>query len=505
MTFFSHQRVSQIILGVVVSIIVLTFIFSGIDNMKGWSLNSSQVASVDGSSIEYRDFQTKLAQQVQMYSQMMGGKTLSQKELEQFGIKQRVLQGMIQQKLLQNLGETLNLNPSATQLTEEIKKLPYFVTNKQFDVEKYKMILANNGYTPQSFEDIFRRDLLTRKVEESLGNVQVSKNFGYAVSQFKSKKLTATAFRIQKNKLQKQITITPEQVKTFLADASSKIKIESHFARRKPELDRPEQVEARHILFKVEDPAKEQEVEKRASELKAKLTVANFSEYADKVTEDPSGKGQGGKLGKFSRGRMVPEFEDAIFKMKPGTIEGPIKTQFGYHIILLDSKTPEVNAKLADFTDMMAREILQEDNQDALKSLVAKTKTELEAVVATGNQKQLEELQKKYEAQMSFEQPLNLWDGKIATITLEDDQLEKIFSQTPTSPLAYGFENASSLLVVGVKIPAAVAGAKTEDPAVQADREKMTLQFQIARQIREKALGRLTEQAKIFQNPDLMN
>ena len=223
------------------------------------------------------------------------------------------------------------------------------------------------------------------------------------------------------------------------------------------------------------------------------------------MTEDPSGKGQGGKLGKFSRGRMVPEFEDAIFKMKPGTIEGPIKTQFGYHIILLDSKTPEVNAKLADFTDMMAREILQEDNQDALKSLVAKTKTELEAVVATGNQKQLEELQKKYEAQMSFEQPLNLWDGKIATITLEDDQLEKVFSQTSATPVAYSFENASSLLVVGVKVPTTVAGAKIEDPGVLAEREKMTLQFQIARQIREKALGRLTEQAKIFQNPDLMN
>ena len=49
--------------------------------------------------------------------------------------------------------------------------------------------------------------------------------------------------------------------------------------------------------------------------------------------EDPSGKGRGGKLGTFGRGRMVPEFDKATFALEPGQTSGVIETAFGYHII----------------------------------------------------------------------------------------------------------------------------------------------------------------------------
>jgi parvulin-like peptidyl-prolyl isomerase len=60
---------------------------------------------------------------------------------------------------------------------------------------------------------------------------------------------------------------------------------------------------------------------------------ADFAALADKYTEDPSGKGRGGKLGVFPRGRMVPEFDQATFALKPGEVSGPVETSFGYHII----------------------------------------------------------------------------------------------------------------------------------------------------------------------------
>jgi parvulin-like peptidyl-prolyl isomerase len=68
----------------------------------------------------------------------------------------------------------------------------------------------------------------------------------------------------------------------------------------------------------------------------AKKNPADFAALADKYTEDPSGKGRGGKLGVFPRGRMVPEFDQATFALKPGEVSGVVETAFGYHIIYRD-------------------------------------------------------------------------------------------------------------------------------------------------------------------------
>jgi hypothetical protein len=65
----------------------------------------------------------------------------------------------------------------------------------------------------------------------------------------------------------------------------------------------------------------------------AKQPGANFAALADEYTEDPSGKGRGGKLGTFTRGRMVKEFEEATFGLEPGGVSGVVETAFGYHII----------------------------------------------------------------------------------------------------------------------------------------------------------------------------
>jgi parvulin-like peptidyl-prolyl isomerase len=66
---------------------------------------------------------------------------------------------------------------------------------------------------------------------------------------------------------------------------------------------------------------------------KASAPGADFAALADQYTEDPSGKGRGGKLGTFGRGRMVPEFEKATFELSPGQSSAVVETAFGFHII----------------------------------------------------------------------------------------------------------------------------------------------------------------------------
>ncbi len=81
---------------------------------------------------------------------------------------------------------------------------------------------------------------------------------------------------------------------------------------------------ARHILVPTE---------KECLSLKEQIGAgARFEEVAKKHSKCPSG-GQGGDLGKFSPGQMVPEFDTVVFTAEVGKVHGPVKTQFGYHLI----------------------------------------------------------------------------------------------------------------------------------------------------------------------------
>ena len=88
-------------------------------------------------------------------------------------------------------------------------------------------------------------------------------------------------------------------------------------------------VKASHILV-----SSLEEANKVISELK---NGKEFGELARKYSSCPSGK-QGGDLGFFSKGQMVKEFEDAAFSLEVGSVSGPVKTQFGYHIIKVTEK-----------------------------------------------------------------------------------------------------------------------------------------------------------------------
>ncbi len=87
---------------------------------------------------------------------------------------------------------------------------------------------------------------------------------------------------------------------------------------------------ARHILVKSEEAC---------NDLKTKIEAgADFGDMAKQHSDCPSGK-DGGSLGEFSPGQMVPEFDEVVFKEDIGKVHGPIKTQFGFHLIEITSRS----------------------------------------------------------------------------------------------------------------------------------------------------------------------
>src|SRR5207248_4853731 len=91
-----------------------------------------------------------------------------------------------------------------------------------------------------------------------------------------------------------------------------------------------EEVRARHILVETEDEAK--------AIVQQIKDGGDFAEVAKEKSKDPGSAKDGGDLGYFVKGNMVPEFADVAFKMYPGQVSNPVKSQFGWHVIKLEDR-----------------------------------------------------------------------------------------------------------------------------------------------------------------------
>lgn len=148
------------------------------------------------------------------------------------------------------------------------------------------------------------------------------------------------AMNIKMKKLiEPYISISDEEISTYFED-------------KKDMLNQKEQVKASHILV---------ETKEKAEEVKQKISTGeDLAELAKEYSMDNSNKDKGGELGFFSRGQMLPEFEEVAFSLKIGEISEPVKTQLGYHIIRVDEKKEAKEAKFEDSKEQIRNSILEE-------------------------------------------------------------------------------------------------------------------------------------------------
>jgi foldase protein PrsA len=149
--------------------------------------------------------------------------------------------------------------------------------------------------------------------------------------------------------------------------------VQAYLAKNHRLLDTGEQVRAKHIL--VPDLKTAQLVE---AQLKAGAT---FESLAAKYSTDPSSKSKGGELGFFSKGQMVPPFEAAAFSQPIGVVGPPVKSPFGYHIIVVEERKPPVVATMANSGDKIRAQLKQTKEQQEipvfLQGLRAKAKIDI--------------------------------------------------------------------------------------------------------------------------------
>jgi peptidyl-prolyl cis-trans isomerase C len=140
-----------------------------------------------------------------------------------------------------------------------------------------------------------------------------------------------------------------------------------------------EEVHARHILIRA-TPGDEKASKEAEDKIKAIIVRLNkgedFAKVAAEVTEDPSGKANGGDLGYFAKEQMVPEFAEVAFKLDKGKISGPVKTQFGWHVIKVEDKRTKAPPKFDEVKGQLEQYVTRKAQADLVTSLRASAKIE---------------------------------------------------------------------------------------------------------------------------------
>ena len=154
-------------------------------------------------------------------------------------------------------------------------------------------------------------------------------------------------------------------IKSSVSDADARKIYDEQVAKIKPE----EEVSARHILV---------ESEEKAKELKEKIKAGgDFAALAKEHTKDTGSKEDGGNLGYFSHGQMVPQFEEVVFKLNKGDVSDPVKTQFGWHLIKIEDKRFKQPPAFDIVKDRIIQSQLLQKAQQSAVALRAKSKIEL--------------------------------------------------------------------------------------------------------------------------------
>lgn len=185
-----------------------------------------------------------------------------------------------------------------------------------------------------------------KQLLEQLISFEVFYNYGKEMEYDKTKEYT-TAIEIMERDALTQFSVNKVISQAELTDKE----VEDYYNANKANFVVGEMISAKHILVDTEELAKEV-----AEEIKNGMT---FGDAATKYSTCPS-KAQGGNLGKFGKGQMVPEFEEAAFNLEIGKVSEPVKTQFGYHLIQVEEKQEATEKSFDEVKDLIRTNLLQE-------------------------------------------------------------------------------------------------------------------------------------------------
>jgi peptidyl-prolyl cis-trans isomerase D len=318
------------------------------------------IVVVGDESFGLREFGRIRAQRESMLQQQLGAefdaRALSD-TLDQFAI-----QSLIERAILSQEASALGITVSKSEIERSISSNPFFADEAgRFNPDQFKSWAEYEFGNQRNFIREQRSAMLTGKLMRTLAQLaQVSEGEARQAAIRRMEQVQIAFVTLGARAPAAEFEPDPDALQAYVASQEEELR--ALYEQRSSLYDMPEQVRARHILLSIGADASEEEdaaVQLRATEILTQISEgADFAALASELSEDSGSKTNGGDLGFFARGQMVKEFEDAAFSLEPGTVSELVKSEYGYHVILVEEHRDAQQRSFEEVREELAAELM---------------------------------------------------------------------------------------------------------------------------------------------------
>ncbi|HWM92921.1 MAG TPA: peptidyl-prolyl cis-trans isomerase [Thermoanaerobaculia bacterium] len=504
--------------------VVLVFVFfvwadfgAGIGNQGG---GGPQVAAYVGDQeVTLNEFERQYRRLESLYGQVYGDR-MTPEMARQMGLPLQALNQAVSQKILLAEARRMGLIVTDEELRDSILQEPTFMDEQGRFVgedQYHEVVRTRLGFPSASqFEETMRDELLVQKLMSILeANLFISDKEVEDAYREQVERARIRYIQLPRARFAQNAQATDAEVKDYFAKNTQEYRLpeqreaayllvdaaqlstkvpsddaalRAYYQEHQEEFSRPEQIHARHILVKIEGRT-EEEAMRILEAARARLAKGEtFTAVAREVSDEPAAKTSGGDLGFFGRGQMVPPFEEAAFKAQPNTLVGPVKTDFGLHLIeVLEKRAAGAEPfeqvremirqrltadRTAEMAEAKARELAQRlaenkpQNAEALKALA--NPAEGVTFAETGPFSRQEPISNLGFAQAFTEAAFTLDKGGISEVIQTPRGWTVLYVKDVKAP------RVPELKDVEPRVRAAVARQKQQDLALQQLRQAKT-------------------------------
>lgn len=386
-----REKITGWVAGLVLALLAFVFAVWGID--IGFNAQS-YAAVVNGEEIPVAPVRRAIQNQLSQFQQAYGPDLPPGLEER---IRGDVIEGFVRTRLLVDRVRGQGYRVSNEALTGSIRDMPVFQVGGSFSMDAYRAMLSNVGYSPTSFEAEQRQNLEVAQLQDGIFNSafvtpleleqrvrleREQREIGWLVLPVDN---FLSAVEVSETDIEDEYDnngasyMTPESVdveyiEINLEQIAAQVAVSEEALREfydtelgsNPELFvTPEQRRTRHILVNIDDDTDEAAALERVEALRARIDAGeDFSAVAIESSEDAGSAAQGGDLDWVERGMMVAPFEEALFQLQVGEVSEPVKSPFGYHLILLEDLRAGDTKTFEDMRDELATELRSRKAED---------------------------------------------------------------------------------------------------------------------------------------------
>jgi peptidyl-prolyl cis-trans isomerase D len=369
-----HDKLKGIFAVAILVALGIVFVFWGVNfssNISG--ISKAKGIEVNGRELPVEEVRRTYQEQMSRIQAAMGDAGVP--EEMRASIQQRVLDDAVRQELIRQRTADLDFEATDGEVLETIRQVPAFQVDGKFSADAYHAALSSIGMSPERFEAEQRQFVLARQLDRGLyassfvlpgeldrrvalrderrtlgwvtvpaasfepvvaaDDAAVAKYYEANTSRYMSEEAATVDFV--------ELDIDAYAAKADVSEDS----LRQYYEENKSRYTQPGRRHARHILFAAGGDDKGAEAKAKQATARA-VAGEDFAKLARELSEDPGSKESGGDLGNAERGDFVGPFGDAVWSMKPGEIRGPVKTDFGWHVIKLESVSPETTKPFED-------------------------------------------------------------------------------------------------------------------------------------------------------------